>query len=38
MTNFSNKHTSEKQRIAETEARLKALIEATSDVVYSLSP
>ncbi len=38
MTNFSNKHTSEKQRNAETEDRLKALIEATSDVVYSLSP
>lgn len=38
MTNFSNKQDSERQRIAETEARLKALIEATSDVVYSLSP
>lgn len=38
MTNFSSKKTAEKQRIAETEARLKALIEATSDVVYSLSP
>ncbi|WP_051349481.1 PAS domain-containing sensor histidine kinase [Chryseobacterium gregarium] len=38
MTNFSNKHTSEKQRNAETEDRLKALIEATSNVVYSLSP
>ncbi|GEN75325.1 PAS domain-containing protein [Chryseobacterium hagamense] len=38
MTNFSNKQASEKQRVAETEARLKALIEATSDVVYSLSP
>lgn len=38
MTNFSHKHTSEKQRVAETEARFKALIEATSDIVYSLSP
>lgn len=38
MTNFSSKKASEKQRVAETEARLKALIEATSDVVYSLSP
>lgn len=38
MTNFSNKQASEKQRVAETEVRLKALIEATSDVVYSLSP
>lgn len=38
MTNFSNKYTSGKQKFAETEARLKALIEATSDVVYSLSP
>ncbi len=38
MTNFANKHTSDKQRAAKTEARLKALIEATSDVVYSLSP
>jgi PAS domain S-box-containing protein len=38
MTNFSNKNTSETQRVAETEARLEALIEATSDVVYLLSP
>ena len=38
MTNFSNQHSSEQQRVAETENRLKALIEATSDVVYSLSP
>lgn len=38
MTNFSNQHNSDQQRIAETENRLKALIEATSDVVYSLSP
>nr|WP_314492655.1 PAS domain-containing sensor histidine kinase [uncultured Chryseobacterium sp.] len=38
MTNFSDQHPSEKQKIAETEARLKALIDATSDVVYSLSP
>jgi PAS domain S-box-containing protein len=38
MTNFSNTHTSEKQRITETENRLKALIEASSDVVYSMSP
>jgi PAS domain S-box-containing protein len=38
MTNFSNKSTSENQRCSEIEARLKALIEATSDVVYSLSP
>lgn len=38
MTNFSNKPTSEKLRVEETEARLKALIDATSDVVYSLSP
>lgn len=38
MTDFSHQHTSEKQKTAETEARLKALIEATSEVVYSLSP
>ncbi|MCU7613446.1 PAS domain-containing sensor histidine kinase [Chryseobacterium sp. GMJ5] len=38
MANFSNKYTSEKQRFAETENRFKALIEATSDVIYSLSP
>jgi PAS domain S-box-containing protein len=38
MTNFSNKNSSEEQSAAETENRLKALIEATSDVVYSLSP
>ncbi|WDF45559.1 PAS domain-containing sensor histidine kinase [Chryseobacterium sp. KACC 21268] len=38
MSNFSNKYTSESQRAAETDARMKALIEATSDVVYSLSP
>lgn len=38
MTNFSNKNTSEKLRVAETEARFKALIEASSDVIYSLSP
>lgn len=38
MSDFSDKYTSEKQRMAETEARLQALIEATSDVVYSLSP
>ncbi len=38
MTNFPDKYTSEKQKAAETETRLKALIEATSDVVYSLSP
>jgi PAS domain S-box-containing protein len=38
MTNFSNKYTSEKQKFAETEARLKAIIEATSDIVYSMSP
>jgi PAS domain S-box-containing protein len=38
MSKPSNHHTSDRQRIAETEARLKALIEATSDVVYSLSP
>lgn len=38
MTNFPDKYTSKNQRVAETEARLKALIEATSDVVYSLSP
>ena len=38
MTNLSNKHTAATQRFADTEARLKALIEATSDVVYSLSP
>jgi PAS domain S-box-containing protein len=38
MTNFSKKNSSEEQSAAETENRLKALIEATSDVVYSLSP
>lgn len=38
MTNFSNKNSSKEQSAAETENRLKALIEATSDVVYSLSP
>lgn len=38
MSDFSDKYTSEKQRMAETEARLQALIEATSDVVYLLSP
>ncbi len=38
MSDFSDKYTSEKQRMAKTEARLQALIEATSDVVYSLSP
>ncbi len=38
MTNFSDKSPFEKQKFAETEARLKAIIEATSDVVYSLSP
>ncbi len=38
MTNSSNNNTSDNQRAAETEARLKALIEASSDVVYSLSP
>lgn len=38
MTNFSNKNSSEERSAAETENRLKALIEATSDVVYSLSP
>ena len=37
MTNFSNKYSSKEQEVAETEIRLKALIEATSDVVYSLS-
>jgi len=38
MPDFSNNHHSDKQRVAETEARLKALIEATTDVVYSLNP
>jgi PAS domain S-box-containing protein len=38
MANFSNKNSSEEQSAVETENRLKALIEATSDVVYSLSP
>jgi PAS domain S-box-containing protein len=38
MANFSNKNSSEEQSEVETENRLKALIEATSDVVYSLSP
>ncbi|MCJ8152760.1 PAS domain S-box protein [Chryseobacterium sp. SSA4.19] len=38
MKNSSDKYISEKRSVAETEARLKALIEATSDVVYSLSP
>ena len=38
MSNHSKKDTSEKQKIVTTEARMKALIEATSDVVYSLSP
>lgn len=38
MTNFSNKPTSNEQRVAETEARFKALVGITSDVIYSLSP
>jgi PAS domain S-box-containing protein len=38
MLNFSNTNSSNNQSVAETEIRLKALIEATSDVVYSLSP
>lgn len=38
MTHLSNKDIAVNKRITETEARLKALIEATSDVVYSLSP
>lgn len=38
MKNFHEPPASGDQKVATTEARLKALIEATSDVVYSLSP
>lgn len=38
MTNFADQPVSGNQSTATTEARLKALIEATSDAVYSLSP
>lgn len=38
MTNFPDQPISGNPGIATTEARLKALIEATSDAVYSLSP
>jgi PAS domain S-box-containing protein len=38
MTNFPDTPTSHEQKVAASEARFRALVTATSDVIYSLSP